>query len=322
MSSMSLNSVVDKKTWNQFVTTSPQGTIFCNTFFLDALGVEYELLFVKKDHFLCLGAVILKHDGQPLCAPYPFTMYQGILYDGISNDLPLHSKTKWKQEMTEFFLSEMETKYNNFSFSLHYTVDDLRTFQWFHYHEPQLGLFKINLRYTGLLDISNLMEFDKYLLTIRMLRRREWRRATSLGLTIEASKDLGTLDQLHQLTFERQGMVRSATEKSLLLEISKAALTQGFGELLLCRDVNKKVISASLFLYDHSSAYYLIGANDPKYRNTGSGTFLMLEQICRCMKNGIKRIDFLGINSPNRGDYKTSFNARPVPYFELTWEKP
>jgi len=32
-------------------------------------------------------------------------------------------------------------------------------------------------------------------------------------------------------------------------------------------------------------------------------------------------VDFVGINSPNRGDFKTSFDAVPARYFLVTWQK-
>jgi hypothetical protein len=40
------------------------------------------------------------------------------------------------------------------------------------------------------------------------------------------------------------------------------------------------------------------------------------------MDNGMKMVDFGGINSPNRGDFKISFNAKPVPYFITSWDRP
>lgn len=312
----------DKQKWDSFVAFSPQENVFCTTPFLDALGEDYDLLLVQKDGCSQLGAVVLKRDGQPICAPYPFTMYQGILCDGSSRNTPYHRRAKWILGVTEFLLAEMEQRYDRISFCLHYGIEDLRSFQWFHYHEPQHGQFNIELRYTGLLDLSVVPDFDAYLLTVRKVRRYEYRQAQSEGLTIEQSNDLDTLDRLHRLTFERQGIQRSDEGKRLVRAISKAALSTGFGQLLLCRDKQGTVASASLFLYDNNCGYYLFGANNPEYRKTGSGTYLALEHIRRCKEKGLTRVDFVGINSPNRGDFKTSFNALPMSYFVVTWESP
>ena len=73
-------------------------------------------------------------------------------------------------------------------------------------------------------------------------------------------------------------------------------------------------MSANLFLHDRDCSYYFLGANDPHFRGTGAGTSLLIEQIHRSILAGKKNVDMVGVNSPNRGDYKTSFNAELVMY--------
>jgi len=68
-------------------------------------------------------------------------------------------------------------------------------------------------------------------------------------------------------------------------------------------------------LYDDRTAYYLFGANDPMYRHTSAGAFLLMHMIKDAFEKGIQEIDFVGVNSPNRGDFKISFNAEVKPYF-------
>ena len=70
-----------------------------------------------------------------------------------------------------------------------------------------------------------------------------------------------------------------------------------------------------VFLFDDKTGYYLIGANDPDYRKDGSGAYILFEQIRHCIEQSLSYVDFLGINSPMRGDFKTSFNAEPLPFF-------
>ncbi|HPT40885.1 MAG TPA: GNAT family N-acetyltransferase, partial [Candidatus Gastranaerophilaceae bacterium] len=67
--------------------------------------------------------------------------------------------------------------------------------------------------------------------------------------------------------------------------------------------------------------YYLFGANDPEYRNLFGGNFLMLNMIRDAFENDIEKIDFVGVNSPNRGDYKLSYNGELKPYFILKLEE-
>ncbi|HEY9206254.1 MAG TPA: GNAT family N-acetyltransferase [Candidatus Methanoperedens sp.] len=321
MTKLMLTECKDFAYWDNFVATSPQGNIFCQTAFLDALGEDYELLSVQEDNSPKLGAIVLEREGQLLHAPYPFTMYQGVLFDGISCNMPYHRWVKWSMEITNFLLDEMEKRYDCISFCLHPHFEDLRSFSWFHYHEPDKGKFNINLWYTALLNLFDTPDFEAYLGTIRQSRRYEYRHGLENGLTVEVSKDVDKLDYLHKLTFERQGIMRNEDEVRLVRAISSAALAHGFGELLLCWDAEGEAISATLFLYDENCGYYMFGANDPAHRNSYGGTFLLLENIRRCQARGLRYVDMCGINSPNRGDFKTSFNAAPVPYFVVTWDK-
>jgi lipid II:glycine glycyltransferase (peptidoglycan interpeptide bridge formation enzyme) len=97
--------------------------------------------------------------------------------------------------------------------------------------------------------------------------------------------------------------------------LAKESLSKGFGRLLVCRDKQGTPASASLFLFDDKTAYYLFGANDPDYRQDGTGGYVIFEQIRLSIEQGLSYVDFMGINSPSRGDFKLSFNAEPVPFF-------
>jgi len=124
------------------------------------------------------------------------------------------------------------------------------------------------------------------------------------------------------LTFERQGIERDPHEGFLVRSIARAALDQGFGEIVACKYPAGSIVSSLLLLHDKRSAYALVMGNDPDDRKNGSGIYVFLENIRRYQAKGFSTFDFLGINSPNRGDFKTSLNATPTPYFVVTWERP
>jgi hypothetical protein len=307
----------EKTHWDSFVSTSPQGNIFCCTKFLDALLDEYELFTLTENGEIILGAVVMRRGDISLKAPYPLTMYQGALCSRKYDELPYHKRPRWLLEFLNLLFMELESRYKRISFSLFHTFDDIRPFQWFHYHEPALGTFSIVPRYTGILDLAGIHDFEKYLAQVRTVRRQEYNKALRDGFTVELTDDIELLNRLHGETFERQGISRSHEEERLVLNISKAALESSFGELLVCRDRYGIPASATLFLFDHRYGYYHFGANAPEFRKSGAGTLLLMENIRRCIDKNLAGVDFVGINSPNRGDFKTSFNARPVVYFDV-----
>ena len=266
--------------------------------------------------------ILFSKKGEPLIAPYGPAMYQGILLNGNFKDQLSHKKTTHEFRVTEKLIAELSTHYRTISFSLHYTYVDIRPFQWFNYHSPEKGLFSISVNYTGILDVSRFASFEEYLSSIRSVRRYEYKRAIKSGLKIELSQDIQILDALHEITFKRQNIQRTTQQIEFLQFITKMALSEGFGELLICRTSEGVPIAATLFLFDSKSAYYLYGANNPEYRSCFGGTLLILENIRRCFDRGVKLVDFVGINSPNRGDFKISFNAVPVPYYNVLWKHP
>ena len=305
--------------WDAFVQASPQGNVFCQSSFLAALGVNAHRYLVTENSNTRFGAIVLERDGAALPAPYPFTMYQGVMLAGDLATLPAHKAVPAGLELNDFLLAELAARWNTVSFCLHPTFPDLRSFLWLNYHEPDKGQFRVDLRYTGSIDLQSATSPSQQM---RSVRRQEHRRATEAGLRCEPSEDLEALDRLHELTFQRQGIERPASEVQLLRDISAAALRHGFGKCFVARLPDGQVASASLFLHDTRTAYYLIGANDPAHRKSGSGVFLLAEIIEQYRQAGHQSVDFVGVNSPNRGDFKTSFGARPVPYFEVTWTKP
>ena len=161
-----------------------QGNIFCTTPFLDALAEDYDLVLIEENNQLKMGAIILKQHGKPIKPLYPFTMYQGILFDNSIYNMPRHRRVKKVLEITQYLLANLKEYYNRISFCLHYSVEDLRSFQWFNYHTPEKGQFLITLRYTGILDLSTWNSFDQYLLDIRKVRRQEYNKLKSIKFTI------------------------------------------------------------------------------------------------------------------------------------------
>ena len=308
----------DAAAWDAFVAASPQQNVFCHTPLLAALGADYDLWFAEEAGAPVAGAVILKRNGELLLAPHEYTMYIGLLL--AQDPAPSHRSIRRHLEVCAFLTEELLHRYPLVSFCLHHTIKDVRAFQWINYHDPERGRFSIDVGYTALLDLSACQDFDRYLSGIRMLRRRDYAKANAAGLQVAASADVELLSDLHERTFARQGMLRPPEDGALLQNIAAAAIADEFGELLVCSDSSGRPLAANLCLRDHRAAYYLFGANDPASRDTGAATLLMLEQIRRSVTRGLSIFDFVGINSPNRGDFKTSFNAVPTPYFIPTWK--
>lgn len=313
---------LDDSQWDALVDASPQGSPFNRRDFLDALGTRSMRLGLLEGSKVLAGvAVQLDDENAPVGPPHTFGYYQGILLGPQLDLLPEHSRSRMELEVMSRLVSGLAARFPDIWLGLHWRLRDLRALQWFNYHDPRQGQFRLALRYTGIIDLSPFTDTDSYLATLGKGRRGDYRKAMKSGIEVRPSDDVDILDHLHRLTFGNQGANRGCLEHQLK-PLARAALHHGFGELLVAWTPTGRPVSASLFVWDQTTSHYLFGASDPDDRNSGAATLVIVENVTRAIRRGMRRVDVVGINSPQRGGFKTSFNAMPVPYFEADWHRP
>lgn len=314
MSRYSLLENNDEVLWDRFVAESEQGSVFCQVGFIDSLGLNCKYYFVRKGDEVVAAIPILLDAAQHIIkSPYPFAPYISIMFKLFPGE-STHKKITREFELTEFIINEVIRVYGNFSTTTSPFFDDIRPFLWHNYHSPEKGVFDVHVRYTPILKMD-FASHEEYLSSIRTLRRRELKDVDKVE--ISDWDDIDSFDNLHRLTFERQGIVRSEVQSRILRSIVRCSIDKKFGRLSLCRYQGEEA-SAFLFLYDNKRAYYLFGANHPDFRKYGCSTKLMAENIFYAKDTkGLNEVDFIGANSPQRGDYKISFNSNLHQYFEV-----
>lgn len=315
---MEINFNETKENWDAFVAKSPQRSVFVTSDFLDSLDVKFDLVTAYENNNIEAGTIVIYSEtGTPITSAYPFTQYQGIIL-ADNDSMQLYSKIGHQYKILEQFVSLLVERYKQLFVGLSWRFEDLRAFQWFNYHEPQKGMFNIDLRYNSILHLGKYGSFEDYLGTIRTVRKQEFNKAKNTLKLVESTDDV-VLDELHEMTFERQGLERDPGQSNLVRSITRNALMKGYGSLKLAL-LDDNPISAMFFLYDDRASYYLFGATDPGHRKSFAGTFLLLNMIKESMTKGVKEVDFVGVNSPNRGDFKLSFNGELVRYFDVSIE--
>lgn len=301
--------------WDAFNASSPQGNVFSGSAYLGALGVPHKRLFCVADNKPIGGVLLIRPDDPDYRAPFAFSLYQGILLApstfGGSSRLSLTLRS------LSAIVDAVSRAFPRHSLCTHPTLTDLRAFQWCNYHEPERGTYLFRLHYTGVIDIEQYDSFEKYLQTIRSARLSDQKKASKAGLIIEPSTDVDEFIDLYQQTFARQGKVTGEETRSLVKRIVQKVMASGIGSLIVMRSPALTAVSAIVTVEDEDCVYYLFGATDTASRSEGANTALLLHSINSAFLRGKKRFDMVGINSPNRGDFKTSFNAKPTPYYAL-----
>jgi lipid II:glycine glycyltransferase (peptidoglycan interpeptide bridge formation enzyme) len=245
-------------------------------------------------------------------APFAFTPHQGILFAHFVTQQASQKRLTTEFRITEFLINALLEVYPNFSMALSPFFKDLRPFLWHNHGQVEQPKFEVKQRYTGHVDLQN-FSLNAFLATVRTVRRQEYKKSQ---VQIQTSTDLPLFLNLYRQTFERQGLVIDTHTLSLVQRICSQTMDAGMGYLSAAH-LENRIASMAFFVTDSNCAYYLFGANDPAMRESNASSKLLLDNITLSAQLGLQRFDFVGVNSPQRGDFKLSFNAELVPYQEV-----
>ena len=321
MKNYDLVECLDVAEWDLFLKTSPQDNVFSHSWLLLERKRKYIFYFILEKN-VKIAAVIISLDNEGNVMPNPWT-YHGIFFSSHFSSQINHRYVNNYLKIIEFLLDELSSKLSLISFNLHPTINDMRPFQWFKFNNEKKYSISVDINYTSILDINYYENFQNYFSTCRRDRRREYKKCLSEDYHLAVSKDLSILNKLHADTFERQGLKRNDHDILLCNEVAIKALDNDSGQLIYCKDKDNNILAGALFLFDEKSIHYLIGATEEKYKKNSPMTYILFEQIKKLFNSNsnVTNFDFCGINSPNRGDYKISFNANVIPYHHIKLTK-
>lgn len=309
----------DYAQWDAFVELSPQGTIFSHSKYLQSLNVPFRLYKILSGQKVVALLPAIEDKSRRKIVQYDFTPNQGILFvDDARIKLAPRQKVVDEFRITEFLIHELTQRYDEIAMFLSWAFQDVRPFLWHNYHQPHLGQFSVKPRYTALLDLKKI-DPSSYLGELRKGRRWDVKKAADC--IVREASNLNAFMEIYESTFSRQGIALNDATLSLVRGIATSAISQGYGRLSSC-EAEDGIASMNLLLYDKRRAYYLFGANNPNLRDTGGGTKLLFHNILEAKARGLEEFDFVGVNSPNRGDFKLGFNAELALYFDVRYSRP
>lgn len=315
MSKLLIEECLDLKIWDKFVEESPQGTIYSNSILITSIFPDSKFFVVKNSEEILGGvSLLIDSDKKLINNPVYIQYYNSILFKDNTN-LLFHKKIKQEFRVTEIIINEVIGNYKEFHCINTPSFNDIRPFQWYNYHDKSSGVFDNEVNFTPFLNLKNI-DLDDLINNLRTDRRREYK-SDKTKLVIKLSKNVDVLSKLHQLTFERQNIIRSHEEIEIFETFVKASIDNDFGELSIC-EFEGVPIAANLFLHDKKRSYYQFGAQHPDYRKIPGSTKIMLNSILNAQKRSLPEVDFVGANSPARSDYKISFNCELKHYYSST----
>lgn len=311
--------------WDDLVKGSAQGTIFSLSHYLSSIGRPFLLFFVFKGNEIKAGVSLNVSEDGKRAELDDFVIYNGIIFR--ADPLQKAVKAKLEQfEITEFVLDELEQRFHSIEMALHPSYQDLRPILWHNYGDPEPSRrFKVDLRYTSYLDISEffLQRKEESMLlygNLDNIRQSDIRKARKEQAFVCEDNCSGTFINFYSMLMESQGQSVSQNVQDRMHALIDAMLTTNLGRLFVVRDKSGQITYITIFTIFENHACYLFGAGDTTSMARYDGTICLWDSFKLLAAQGIREVDLEGVNSPLRGAFKLSFGGDIRPYFQVTWD--
>ena len=293
-------------TYDELVKRSPQGSIFAERWWLEAVAPGMYEIFEIRDGggiHAAWPVVHRKADGEKhVCMP-ALTQKLGILF-APSRAKPVEIQSTNQKLAAELIdeLGEANSFYQNF----HENFTDWLPFYWRGYAQTT--------RYTGVLE--DISDTNALWNNMRHMSRKEIRKAQKLGIRIADDLQLDQLLDLNRKTFARQGKNPLANDE-FVHRLDAACAKNAGRKTLTAVDQQGKVHAAVYIVWDDHTAYSILGCSDPELRNSSAYRLAFWEAVVFA-STVVKRFDFIGSMLPQVEPVPRGFGAKQLPYFSIS----
>jgi hypothetical protein len=290
----------DYKIWNQFVDRSPQGSIFAKTFYLDAIGLPYQIGVLQKNDTIKGGIVLAKNELHLFSNPL-FAKYLGVLLCPIESRYV--NRITEEKRIIERIVANL--KYRSFDYTFHPEFKNWLPFHWRGYRQTT--------RYTY--RICNLKDFDKIMENMHSRVRKNLRKAEKHYIAIDEEISLKDFYQINKLSFKRQGgpiPYSFAFFKKFYNRLKQYNAIKLFG----AKDKDNRIHTVGGIVYDSKECYFLFNGNNPEIPNKEANTLLIIRTI-EYAAGFCETFDFEGSMIEPIERFYRGFGGQMTPYMNI-----
>lgn len=263
------------------------------------------LLYKKNGRIEAAMPLYLPWHGVVSMPVYTQTMGPWIAPE--SEDTKYTHRLSRRQEILQSFVGQLKG-YTHFFQNFSYPITDWLPFYWDGY--------KQTTRYTYILDNIKLLTDNPDSVWENMSQsiRRNIRKAQKQGIEIRSAIPIPDFLEVQRQTFQRQGLRPVKTH--ILEKLIRESLRRNQGRLWGAYDSYGNLHAAIFVVIQDSSAYYLAGGGNPRFRSSGAHS-LTLWQAVQDAAIYTDRFDFEGSMLPGVERFFREFGAKQMPYFAI-----
>jgi len=285
--------------WDALVDKSPQGSVFCRSWWLSAVGdVRVLACFSGKQIIAGIPLYFERHFGIPVCTMPKLTQTWGIVMQPLVGNA--HAAGARETKILRAFAAQL-AHYKLFFQAFHPSLVNWLPFYW--------SGFRQTTRFTHVID--DLSDLNRVWLGMSENARRNIRKAERAGLTVLPC-EIEEVYRCECRSFQRQGMKPSHSE-SLLRNLFQSARDNDSGACFAVVDRAGTTHSACFVVWDRNRAYELVGGVKRELTSSGA-TSLRKWGVIRFVAQRSRALDFAGSVLEGIERFNRSFGAKQVPY--------
>jgi hypothetical protein len=294
--------------WDTFVDQSPQGAVFCYSWWLEAITKSnFKILAVYEDDEIVAGFPLAYDLNGKINIP-PLTRTLGVLFKDQQYN-SLRKKTSVERRwLTE--LLKLVSPDDFVQICTHHNFTDWLPFRW-------IGLSQTT-RYTYIINYSD-KTVDDLLLNLEPENRRIIKKAAGNGIRIEITDDFELVYHYESLSYERQGLKFRVPYNDLVL-LDKEVRKRGNRVIFKAVDNENKVHAALYAAFNMKSAFALLSGSDPRLRKQGGHTLVMWEAL-KYFSDKVEYFNLGGSDIERIESHLRGFGGSLTPYFHIFNER-
>ena len=311
---MAVEQLEDKEQWDEFVETSPQGSLFHKWDFLKTVErhSKYEFLpycVYSGEELRCIFPLFIRRNRglTVMNSPPPNTQisYLGPAFDPSVGARRASAREKIYDQVTEELCREIDKIAPNFvHFSTVPNFIDVRSFIWKNFTE--------NSEFAYVIDLER--SLDEIWASFTRRCRQRIKQLSPYSPEIKQTNDVSTLLDIWRPRFSELGIEVPLLSDSYLKELV-AAFPQDITVYTLSIDGMVATAIACCAMQKERYGLWIGGVS--ARRDLGVNEYLDWEVIKRAKSEGFKKLD-LGVSDAGPARYKSKFNPVLEPFLTLT----
>jgi hypothetical protein len=287
--------------WDEFVNSSPQGSIFSCTWYLKALQVDYSILAIVEGGCIKAGLVLPKNEVNLLSNPM-LDKYLGIMLPNCSSSFKNTSRLYKYIEV----LAEALSNFRSFDYYFHPNFKNWIPMYWNGFTQQTRYTYRIDNTVRSLDDIYN--DFHGNL-------RNDIKNSLKEGVTINQDVEFDDLWGGISSTFLRQGGNPPFNKNQLSRFISEVRQNKAFMSFG-AYSAQGFCLAACGLIFDRNSSYLLLNGFDSSAGVRGANAHLIYNTIQFCHSK-FKYYDFEGSMLPGVEPFYRKFGGELTPYMRI-----